>query len=79
MAERRRVRGLHPDRAPTIVAGAIILLETLALFGLDEVEVSEHDILRGAALGPELARRAPRSDLRARRGGIGLRRRLGKS
>jgi exopolyphosphatase / guanosine-5'-triphosphate,3'-diphosphate pyrophosphatase len=51
LAERRRVRGLHPDRAPTIVAGAIILLETLALFGLDEFEVSEHDILRGAALG----------------------------
>ena len=51
LAERRQVRGLHPERAPTIVAGAIILLETLALFGLDEVEVSEHDILRGAALG----------------------------
>ncbi|MBV8998059.1 MAG: Ppx/GppA family phosphatase [Solirubrobacterales bacterium] len=51
LAERRRVRGLHPDRAPTIVAGAIILLATLELFGLDEFEVSEHDILRGAALG----------------------------
>jgi exopolyphosphatase / guanosine-5'-triphosphate,3'-diphosphate pyrophosphatase len=51
LTERRRVRGLHPDRAPTIVAGVIILLETLALFGLDEFEVSEHDILRGAALG----------------------------
>jgi exopolyphosphatase / guanosine-5'-triphosphate,3'-diphosphate pyrophosphatase len=53
LAERRQVRGLHPDRAPTIVAGAIILLETLDLVGLDEVEVSEHDILRGAALGLE--------------------------
>jgi exopolyphosphatase/guanosine-5'-triphosphate,3'-diphosphate pyrophosphatase len=51
VAERREVRGLHPDRAPTIVAGAIILVETLGLFGLDEFEVSEHDILRGAALG----------------------------
>jgi exopolyphosphatase / guanosine-5'-triphosphate,3'-diphosphate pyrophosphatase len=51
LAERREVRGLHPDRAPTIVAGAIILLETLGLFGLDEVQVSEHDILIGAALG----------------------------
>ncbi len=51
LGERRRVRGLHPDRAPTIVAGVIILLETLALFGLDRFEVSEHDILRGAALG----------------------------
>jgi exopolyphosphatase / guanosine-5'-triphosphate,3'-diphosphate pyrophosphatase len=53
VAERRRVRGLHPDRAPTIVAGVIILLVTLELFGLNEVEVSEHDILRGAALGVE--------------------------
>jgi len=51
LAERRNVAGLHPDRAPTIVAGAIILLETLALFGLHQVEVSEHDILRGAAIG----------------------------
>jgi exopolyphosphatase / guanosine-5'-triphosphate,3'-diphosphate pyrophosphatase len=53
LAERREVRGLHPDRAPTIVAGAIILLETLGLFGLDEVEVSENDILKGAAIGLE--------------------------
>jgi exopolyphosphatase / guanosine-5'-triphosphate,3'-diphosphate pyrophosphatase len=51
LSERRKVRGLHPDRAPTIVAGTIILLEILALFGLREFEVSEHDILRGAALG----------------------------
>jgi exopolyphosphatase/guanosine-5'-triphosphate,3'-diphosphate pyrophosphatase len=49
--ERRQVPGLHPDRAPTIVAGAIILVETLRMFGLERVEVSEHDILRGAALG----------------------------
>jgi len=49
--ERRRVPGLHPDRAPTIVAGIVILLEVLKLFGLDGVEISEHDILRGAALG----------------------------
>ena len=51
LEERRQVPGLHPDRAPTIVAGVIILLETLALFGLSSFEVSEHDILRGAALG----------------------------
>jgi exopolyphosphatase / guanosine-5'-triphosphate,3'-diphosphate pyrophosphatase len=47
---RREVPGLHPDRAPTIVAGVIILLEALRAFGLKEVEVSEHDILWGAAL-----------------------------
>jgi exopolyphosphatase / guanosine-5'-triphosphate,3'-diphosphate pyrophosphatase len=50
-AQRRQVVGLHPDRAPTIVAGVVILLTVMDLFGLDDVEVSEHDILRGAALG----------------------------
>jgi exopolyphosphatase / guanosine-5'-triphosphate,3'-diphosphate pyrophosphatase len=48
--QRREVPGLHPDRAPTIVAGVILLLEAMRAFGLDEVEVSEHDILHGAAL-----------------------------
>ena len=51
LEERRKVPGLHPDRAPTIVAGVAILLEVLGLFGLESVEISEHDILRGAALG----------------------------
>lgn len=51
LAERRQVRGLDPDRAPTIVAGIIILMEVLNLFGIEQIEVSEHDILRGAALG----------------------------
>jgi exopolyphosphatase/guanosine-5'-triphosphate,3'-diphosphate pyrophosphatase len=51
VAERRQVPGLHPDRAPTIVAGVVIFLTVLDLFGLEEIEVSEHDILRGAALG----------------------------
>ncbi|HTN22756.1 MAG TPA: Ppx/GppA phosphatase family protein [Solirubrobacteraceae bacterium] len=48
--ERRAVVGLHPDRAPTIVAGIAMLVEILRAFGLEEIEVSEHDILRGAAL-----------------------------
>jgi len=47
--ERRRVPGLHPDRAPTIVAGIVILQQVLDAFALDRVEVSEHDILQGAA------------------------------
>ena len=50
LAERRRVAGLHPDRAPTIVAGVVIFREVLSMFGLNEIEISEHDILRGAAL-----------------------------
>jgi len=48
--ERRDVTGLQPDRAPTIVAGVAMLLEVLRAFHLEEIEVSEHDILRGAAL-----------------------------
>jgi exopolyphosphatase / guanosine-5'-triphosphate,3'-diphosphate pyrophosphatase len=48
--DRREVTGLHPDRAPTIVAGCVLLVEALRTFGLEAVEVSEHDILRGAAL-----------------------------
>jgi exopolyphosphatase/guanosine-5'-triphosphate,3'-diphosphate pyrophosphatase len=47
---RRRVPGLHPDRAATIVAGAVILVEVMVLFGLEQIQASEHDILRGAAL-----------------------------
>jgi exopolyphosphatase/guanosine-5'-triphosphate,3'-diphosphate pyrophosphatase len=50
LAERRQVRGLHPDRALVILPGIVILTEVMALFGLEAVEVSEHDILRGAAL-----------------------------
>jgi exopolyphosphatase/guanosine-5'-triphosphate,3'-diphosphate pyrophosphatase len=50
LAERRAIPGLHPDRAPTIVAGVVILIEAMRAFGLDQVTVSEHDILYGAAL-----------------------------
>ena len=51
LEERRHVNGLDPARAPTIVAGTVILTEVMHLFGVEQVEVSEHDILRGAALG----------------------------
>ena len=47
--ERRHVPGLNPARAPTIVAGATILTESLRALGLEEVEVSDRDILHGAA------------------------------
>jgi exopolyphosphatase / guanosine-5'-triphosphate,3'-diphosphate pyrophosphatase len=50
LAERRAVPALEPERAPVIVAGAVILTETLAQLGLMEIEVSEHDILDGIAL-----------------------------
>jgi exopolyphosphatase/guanosine-5'-triphosphate,3'-diphosphate pyrophosphatase len=50
LEERREVTGLHPGRAPTIVAGVVILIQMMRAFGLDEIEISEHDILYGAAL-----------------------------
>jgi exopolyphosphatase/guanosine-5'-triphosphate,3'-diphosphate pyrophosphatase len=50
LKERRRVPGLEPERAPVIVAGAVIVREVLARYGLAELEASEHDILHGAAL-----------------------------
>lgn len=50
LTERREIPGLHPDRAPTIVAGVVILVETMRAFGLDRIEASEHDILYGAAI-----------------------------
>jgi exopolyphosphatase/guanosine-5'-triphosphate,3'-diphosphate pyrophosphatase len=53
-AERREIVGLHPDRAPTIVAGVAILAEAMRFFGLESVEVSEADILDGAALDAAL-------------------------
>jgi exopolyphosphatase / guanosine-5'-triphosphate,3'-diphosphate pyrophosphatase len=50
LAERRTVTGLDPARAPSIVAGAGILVRSIRAFGLDAVEISEADILHGAAL-----------------------------
>jgi len=50
LAERREIVGLNPARAPTIVAGALILAEAMQAFDFDWVETSEADILDGAAL-----------------------------
>jgi exopolyphosphatase/guanosine-5'-triphosphate,3'-diphosphate pyrophosphatase len=49
-AGRRAVVGLDPARAPTILAGLILLSEALRAFELEQVEVSEHDILHGGVL-----------------------------
>jgi exopolyphosphatase/guanosine-5'-triphosphate,3'-diphosphate pyrophosphatase len=50
VAKRRELPALDPERAPVIVAGAVILREVLDHFGLDRIEASERDILDGAAL-----------------------------
>jgi exopolyphosphatase/guanosine-5'-triphosphate,3'-diphosphate pyrophosphatase len=48
--ERAASPGLHSDRAPTIVAGVVILIEVMRAFGLERITVSEHDLLHGAAI-----------------------------
>jgi exopolyphosphatase/guanosine-5'-triphosphate,3'-diphosphate pyrophosphatase len=50
VAVRRALPGLEPERAPVIVGGAVIVNEVLRRYGLDELEVSERDLLHGAAL-----------------------------
>jgi exopolyphosphatase / guanosine-5'-triphosphate,3'-diphosphate pyrophosphatase len=50
LAERRTVPALDPERAPVIVGGAIVAREVLRFLGRDRLEVSERDILDGAAL-----------------------------
>jgi exopolyphosphatase/guanosine-5'-triphosphate,3'-diphosphate pyrophosphatase len=49
-AERRGVPGLEPARAGVIVAGAAIVAVVLEAAGLDEMTVSEQDLLDGVAL-----------------------------
>jgi exopolyphosphatase / guanosine-5'-triphosphate,3'-diphosphate pyrophosphatase len=50
LEQRREVAGLEPGRAPTIVAGASILIEAMRAFELQSMTVSEADLLHGAAL-----------------------------
>jgi exopolyphosphatase / guanosine-5'-triphosphate,3'-diphosphate pyrophosphatase len=50
LSKRVEITGLHPDRAPNIVTGVVILVETMRAFGLEEIAVSEHDILYGTAI-----------------------------
>jgi exopolyphosphatase / guanosine-5'-triphosphate,3'-diphosphate pyrophosphatase len=56
---RAEVAGLHPQRAPTILAGGVILIEAMRAFGLESIEVSEHDILHGVALEAASGQKVP--------------------
>jgi exopolyphosphatase/guanosine-5'-triphosphate,3'-diphosphate pyrophosphatase len=55
LEQRAQIKGLHPHRAPTIVAGVVILIEAMRAFGLDRIKVSEHDILYGSAIAAAAA------------------------
>ena len=50
LAVRRELPGLEPERAPVIVGGVLIVRQLLRHLGLEELEVSEHDLLDGIAL-----------------------------
>ncbi len=50
LAERERVPGLEPARAPVILGGLVVLREVMARYDLTEIEASERDILHGAVL-----------------------------
>jgi exopolyphosphatase / guanosine-5'-triphosphate,3'-diphosphate pyrophosphatase len=62
VAERRELPALEPERAPVIVAGAVIAAQVLARYGLDGLEASERDILHGAALDAALLPAAEEGD-----------------
>jgi exopolyphosphatase / guanosine-5'-triphosphate,3'-diphosphate pyrophosphatase len=49
-AQRAALPVMHPGRVDVIGAGSLILRVIMDEFGLDEVVVSEHDILDGIAL-----------------------------
>ncbi len=49
-AERAALAFMHPGRVDVIAAGALILAATVERTGVEEVLVSEHDILDGIAL-----------------------------
>jgi len=47
--QRLAVPGIEPGRAPVIVAGVVVLREVMTTYALSEIEVSERDLLYGAA------------------------------
>jgi exopolyphosphatase/guanosine-5'-triphosphate,3'-diphosphate pyrophosphatase len=50
LEQRRQLPRLDPNRAPVIVAGALIVRDVLRRYGLDGIEFSVRDLLDGAAL-----------------------------
>ncbi len=50
LAQRARIVGLDPGRAPDIVAGKVLLQTELDLAGVDSVTVSASDLLHGSML-----------------------------
>jgi exopolyphosphatase/guanosine-5'-triphosphate,3'-diphosphate pyrophosphatase len=47
LKERKKIKGLEPKRADIIIAGTAILIEIMNMTGVQELFVSENDILDG--------------------------------
>lgn len=50
-AERLQVRGLEPGREDLIIAGILVVLTTMRMFGFDTFKVSDSGLLEGLILG----------------------------
>lgn len=50
LRERRKVKGLEPERADLIIPGIQFTINTMEFFGFDELVVSESGLLEGALL-----------------------------
>ena len=50
VADRRAIPGLDADRADIVLAGAIIVEQAIAVFGIDELVVSDYALREGALL-----------------------------
>jgi len=59
VADRRGLRGLQPERADIIVAGALVLAHVLGRTGVRAITVSEADLLWALVLDQALVEQAP--------------------
>jgi exopolyphosphatase / guanosine-5'-triphosphate,3'-diphosphate pyrophosphatase len=53
LEERKKVKGLEPERADLIIPGLIFTINTMEYFGFRELTVSDYGLLEGALLETE--------------------------
>jgi exopolyphosphatase/guanosine-5'-triphosphate,3'-diphosphate pyrophosphatase len=51
MKRRAQISGLNPDRADSVIGGAVVLLEVMSALGTDRIVVSSRGVREGLALG----------------------------
>jgi exopolyphosphatase / guanosine-5'-triphosphate,3'-diphosphate pyrophosphatase len=51
LEERKKVKGLEPERADLIIPGLIFTINTMEYFGFHDLTVSDYGLLEGALLG----------------------------